>query len=544
MRPLHLLSNAVRAKTIVSVLVRYGFEDILEQLETPPGWLARLVSQKTEGLSTWQRIRRACEELGPTFVKIGQVLSTRPDVLPESLIEELRLLRDRVQAEPFEKIRPVLVEGLEGEPEELFTEWQPTPVASGSIAQIYRARLKSDGSQVGIKIQRPDIYNAILSDLDILAWLAQQVHLYVEALRPFDLPSVVHEIRTGLLRELDFRNEAHNAKLFNTINPYPTKVFAPRINDALSSRKVLVTEWVEGVSPTQGGFTQPERTLLAHNGGNSVFHQIIIAGFFHADPHSGNLLITPDLRIGFIDWGLVGYLTRQRRYFLADLFAAIVARDPEQVVNVATQLTTSYRRLDTVTLEKEVTRILHQHSDLQAGQAAIGRLIFDLLYLFGSNGIHVARDYTLLAKAVISIEETGKMLDPSFEIPTIARPYIEELSWQRWNPWTRARQTYGKLVASLSRLQQLPEDVQRLLRRVENEDIGINLYHKGLQEFQDTLHSITNRLVLAIIIAALLIGSSLVVTTEIRTFGLIGYCISGLLGLWIIVDIIRHGRHK
>ncbi len=524
--------------------MRYGFEDILQQLETPPGWLTRLVAHKTEGLTTWQRIRRACEELGPTFVKIGQVLSTRPDVLPESLIEELRLLRDRVHAEPFEKIKPVLVEGLEGELEDYFTEWNSTPVASGSIAQIYVARLRTDQSQVAVKIQRPGIYNAILSDLDILAWLAQQVHLYVDALRPFDLPNVVEELRSGLLRELDFRNEAHNARLFNTVNPYPTKVFAPKVNESLSSRKVLVTEWVEGVSPTQGGLTEPERKLLAYNGGNSVFHQIIIAGFFHADPHSGNLLITPDLRIGFIDWGLVGYLTRQRRYFLADLFAAIVARDPEEVVAVATQLTTSHRRLDTVTLEKEVTRILHQHSHLQTGEAAIGRLIFDLLYLFGSNGIHVARDYTLLAKAVISIEETGKMLDPSFEIPTIARPFIEDLSWQRWNPWTRARQTYGKLMASLSRLQQLPEDVQRLLRRIESEDIGVHLYHKGLREFEDTLHSVTNRLVLAIIIAALLIGSSLVVTTEIRTFGLVGYLISGLLGLWIIIDIIRHGRHK
>ncbi|WOO40177.1 ABC1 kinase family protein [Rubellicoccus peritrichatus] len=558
MKTLDLLSNAVRAKEIVTVLVRRGFGDILAEVGLPKSWLTHLVSHETLTQNIWQRLRGTLEDLGPTFVKFGQVVSSRPDLLPDAFISELKELRSQVKPVPFEDIKPILIAELGCDYNEYFSEFDTTPVACGSIGQVYKARLKEDNSWVAVKVQRPNIKKAIKADIEIISWIIKQLHEKMEELQPYDLPGVVSETGKGILQELDFTIEANNAHLFNLINPFPEEVFAPKVYTDFTTGRLTVSEWVEGYAPGDPNISNELGKRIAEAGGRSVFHQIVIAGFFHADPHSGNLLITKDNRACFIDWGLAGQLTREMRYFLADLFAAIASNDPEKVVRVAMTMAIGKKRVDETHLEKEVGFILRQYQSKFGHGDAIGKIVIDLLYLFGQNGIQLARDYSLLAKSIVSIEEVGLMLDPDFDIRPIAKPFISKLNKERWNPVNMLKAQWWDLQGHLRRLRDLPGDVQRFFRHLEDGEIKIRMEHTGLDPMGELFESSINRLVLAIITAFLLLSSSVMVATtspdnpdlwdlysSLPTFlGMFGFKISAVFGLWLMWDIVRHGRHK
>ena len=551
MRPFYLYHNAIRAKEILATLARHGFDDFVSKLNLPSNWFTRFVGADTKGRSPWERIRLVCEDLGPTFIKFAQIISARPDVLPNGLIFELKKLRNHVPPEPFEDMEAVLVSGLGASIEETFVEFDREAFAGGSLAQVHRAVLKRPRREVVVKIQRPDIRKAIEADLDILGWIVSRAHANLKELRAYDLPSVLKETRQGILRELDFTLEAGNATIFNQLNPHPELVFAPKVFDDYCSQRVLVAERVTGSTPEAYGGDRESRKVLAKAGGDSIFHQIIIAGFFHADPHSGNLLITPNGRICFLDWGLVGQLTRRMRYFLTDLLAAIRSQDSEKVVRVAMRMFQGNHRVDTLAMEKQVMSALSRRSDLRMTGEAIGDLVMEMIFIFGSNGIHIARDYTALARAVVNIEEVARTLDPEYDLLKEAAPYVDELTIERFHPLTLLRQGGAFLTTSFGKLSELPNDVQRILRRIEDNELRVNLAHSGAEDLQDALDSAANRMSLAFIIGALVVGSSIITATGAGpqifgypAIGIIGYLISGLLGLWIVIDILRHSRHK
>ncbi|MFW6354239.1 MAG: ABC1 kinase family protein, partial [Verrucomicrobiota bacterium] len=548
---MHLFRDAVRAKEIVTVLLRYRFDEILRQIDTPAAWLARITPAVKGNYTIWQRVRFAIEELGPTFVKAAQLLSTRPDILPRELIEELKELRDNVKPLPFEKMRPVLEKAL-GEPfEKNFEALNEEPVASGSMGQVYRARHRASGREVAIKIQRPGIHKPITIDLEIIGWFAEQLHQNISSLRPFDLPTVVEELRKGVQDELDFRIEAGNASLFNALNQSPGQVFAPAVFEEYTDERLLVSEWVVGTPPDELHTTHIAGHRLARAGGDSFFAQITVTGFFHADPHPGNLLVTDNGRLCFLDWGLAGQLTRAMRFFLVDLFSACQEGNAERVSRIAIQMGASTRRIDRVMLEKAVTALLFRHADNLKEMRRLGHLIFDLIWVFGANGIHVARDYTLLARAIISIEESALKLDPEFNLAEVGKPFVRQISWERWNPITNARHVMATARERLATLAELPTDLQRLLHRIEDEDIQVQLEHQNLERATDGINHAFSRLALAIIIGSLFIGSSLVITTGVQPYlwgypaiGLLGYLLSGMIGLKFVWDLFRAGNYK
>lgn len=537
-------------REIFTILVRYGFNDLLVQLNVPTRFAHAVTPRDVATLTTWQRLRRACEDLGPTFIKIGQILSTRPDVVPQPLIEELQHLRDQVKPEKIEDILAVLDAELDGVPNDFFSEFYHEPIGSGSIAQVHKARLKGSNTWVAVKIQRPGIEKAIVADIDILSWLAKEVHERVPTLRPYNLPDLVEVLREGLRLELDFNVEARNAILFNARNPYPEHVFAPIVYERFTSRRLLVTELIEGVTPNRAQLTVEQGEAIARNGGNSVFHQIMRVGFFHADPHPGNLLVTPNGKLCLIDWGLAGQLTRKMRYRLADLLDAIMRHDPEKIVRIAESMNRSNRLADEQRLEMQVTNVLDRYGT-NFNVSELGHIIVDLIYAFGQNGVRLSRDYTLLARAVISIEHTGKMLDPNFDVGEVARPFLDELTWERWRPKTLLKEFGWLLESGLLKLNELPANLERILSRLEDEDLKINLNHEGLEPFGDDLQKSANRLSVAVILGAMIIGSSIVITTGVTpllwgypAIGIIGYVFSAFLGIWVVIDILRHGRHK
>lgn len=546
MKPFNYLANAVRAPEIVAILVRWGFEDLLLQLDTPQFLLKNLVRKKVSGLSPYERVRNACEELGPIFVKFGQILSTRPDKLPEPLVMELKKLRSHVEPQPFERIKPVFDKELDGAIEDYFTEFDPEPLAAGSLGQVYQARLLATGDPVAIKVQREDIRKTISSDLEIIGWFARQLHARIDYLRPYNLPTLVKEAEERLDEELNYLNEADNAQIFRSLNSDQPRVFAPKVYRSFTTRRLLVTEWVEGESPDEIVTSAEEAADLARLGGESVFHQIVGTGFFHADPHSGNMLITRDKRICFLDWGQAGQITIDMRYELADLFAAITSRDADKVIRVAERMSVNNRRIDRRRLEKEVTFLLNKHREFGPAGTEIGRVGLEMLYIFGTNGIQVSPDYALLSKAILCVEESARVLDPDFDIQKVANPFLKKLNKERWSLNGMTRQSLYPMLAMLRRLQQIPENVQRILQRLEEEDIQINFHHTGTENLEETFNSSMNRVTIGIIVGSLIIGSSLVITTGVKpllfgypAIGILGFLVSGLLGFYIVISTLR-----
>jgi ubiquinone biosynthesis protein len=550
-KPFVLLSHAVRTKEILGVLARQGFADLVDQLDLPSGFWHRLVPQPRTHHSTWERTRMALEELGPAFVKFGQLLSMRPDVLPAELILELRKLQNDVHPLPFAEMRPVLIEELHAEPAAIFDEFQETPVASASLAQVYFARLRSDGRRVAVKVQRPNIARTIQIDLDLAAALATQLHQRIATLKPYDLPAIIDEVRRGVQRELDFLNESRNQRYFNTLNPDPAHVFAPAVVETLTTKRVLVMERIDG-APVGREPIAPElgRSLAAH-GAQSIIRQALIDGFFHADPHAGNVMITLDQRFCFLDWGLAGHLTRRLRLALADFWQAAAEQDAEQLVRIGTNLAPPEARPDQREMEKEVTLALREELNFAIGRQQIGRAMLKLLFIFGSHGIPLSRDFSLMAKSVLSIEEIGRTLDPEFDFRVHAAPVLRELYRERSSPRNFIHHTREFLSMCLAGLQDLPAELHRLVRRLEHDNLTLKLQHRGLDALESSLQIAANRIATGVILGALIIGSSLIVTTHIPPYlfgypalGIIGYILSAVLGLYVIWDIIRHGRHR
>jgi ubiquinone biosynthesis protein len=550
-RPFNVLNHAVRAKEIIAVLARHGFADLLSQVDLPQGFWQRWLPAPPPRRSLAERVRLAAEELGPTFVKLGQLVSMRPDVVPHDIVLELRKLQDSVQPLPFATMQAVLAQALDRDPREVFAEFDEQAVASASLAQVYLARLK-DGSEVAVKIRKPDLQRKIETDFDLALWLANQLRQRVPALQVIDLHGALMDARASVLRELDFRHEARNQEYFNTLNPYPDRVFAPRVYRVLSNEAVLVMERVVGV-PVGQAATLPleQRRRLAARGAESLVRQVFVAGFFHADPHTGNIFVVNDGRLCFLDWGLAGHLTPRLRYALADFWFAAVEQDTERIVQIAADLAPVDARPDLRLMEKEVTVALREELNFTIGRQAVGRAMLRLLFIFGHNGILLSRDYALMAKAVLSIEEVGRMLDPEFDLRPHTIPVLRDLQRERLSSRRLARRTADMLRHTLLGLQDLPFELRRLVRRVEHDSLAINLHHRGLEAHDHTVRIAANRIALGVIIGALIIGSSLIVTTGFEphflgypALGIIGYLLSALLGLYVVWDIIRHGRHK
>jgi ubiquinone biosynthesis protein len=542
--PFTLVSHAVRAKEIIAVVARSGFGEWLDQLELPPGFWQRFLPRPKQRRPAYVRIREALEELGPAFIKAGQLLSMRPDALPPALIIELRKLRSDVAPLPFSEMRPVLEESLGRGLEEVFVDFDQVPAASASLAQVYFARLH-DGRPVAVKIQRPGIKRVVETDLALLAFFAGQLHARVAGLQPYDLPAVVAEVSAGVLRELDFTHEARNQRFFNATNPTPEHVFAPEVFEEFSDERLLVMQRIVG-RPVDAPALSPEAAhTLARAGAASLFHQVLVAGFFHADPHAGNVLVAADGRLCFLDWGLAGHLTRRLRHGLADLFLAAVEQDAERIVQIAAELGSPAGRADLRAMERDVTLALREDFNRAIGQVNLGRAMLKLLFIFGRNGISITSDYSLMAKAVLSIEEVATTLDPAFDLKRAARPVFLALQKERTGPRAVLRDTRAMLRGTFSSLRDLPAELHRIIRRVEHDELTIKFQHKGLEELDDALKTSANRIALGFISGCLVIGSSLIVASRDginNLLSIVGYLIAAAIAAYVVYGIFREGR--
>jgi len=540
-----------RFKDIVKILIKYGFDDVVERLELPGVNLVKKMNQLEPGIGTNERIRLALQELGPTFVKFGQIMSTRPDLVPSSLIKELSKLQDEVAPVEISQIKKV-VEDNTGHPlEETFSIFDTEPLAAASISQVHKGVLKMDGRIVSIKVQRPDIRPEMKTDLNILAIVAERLHERAEELRTFDLPKLVKLIERTMLRELDFNREARNMKIARAYAGEESEIYIPEVFEAYCTEQLLVMEYIQGTklrAVRRETLEDPE--TLAKQGLRAAINQILRDGFFHADPHPGNLLITRDERICLIDWGMTGRLTERDRFKLIYLLKSVLEKDGEAMVHALLRICNADEAIDQSELERDLLDILDSHYAVPIKDMKIGQLLLAITEILRTYRLELPPDLVIMIKALVTAEGSARAIYPELDVVSEAKEQISGLAVERYKPesiWRSLRFT----LSQFHNLQKVvPKRMENILSKADQGDLTFGFRHKNLDGLANTLDNITNRLSYAIIIAAMIVGSSMIITTGVKpllfgfpALGVIGYLISGLIGLWLILNIIRGRKY-
>jgi ubiquinone biosynthesis protein len=542
------LSKLGRFRSIVSVLFKYGFDDVAERLHLPWKILISKTRMAVQEMTTWERLRHTLEELGPTFVKFGQILSLRGDLLPAELIKELEKLQDSVAPVSFEEIMGVLQKALKKPLDQIFSLIDEEPLAAGSLAQVHRAVLKDENVPVALKIRRPDIVRTVEVDLQILEGAAPILCENLEFARTYDFVNLVKELKRALLRELNFTLEARNMQIVSQALSGEKDVIIPEVYEDYTRFSVLTMDLIEGVKLKH---LQPEdveeREQLAKIGIRLVVKQVLENGFFHADPHPGNFLVVNEREVCLLDWGVVGILPSETRYELVELIGAIVDKEAEKVLDVLVALTeANVTEINERLLLRDILEILHLYHSVTVGKLDLGQLLMDLNNMLRTHHIKLPSDLALMFKAMVTVEGTARQIYPELDVIAEIEPFIKQLGVERWSPsqiwhrFTRQLRLYLKLQSSL------PGAIQRILQKVEQGELNIQFKHENLGGLQKSLDNVSNRLSFSIILGSVIIGSSMIITTGVKplifgypAIGLVGYLISAFLGLIVAFNIFR-----
>ncbi len=544
------VGNAVRLAEVVQVLVRHGFADLVRRAGLHEGIPAkllrgmRLIDEPGGAPETLgQRLRAALTELGPTFIKFGQILSTRPDLIGVALCQELVQLQDRVAAAPFDEMEPIIIEELGEGACGLFAELDREPVASASLSQVYRARLLT-GDPVAVKIQRPGIGKIIESDLNLMARIAEWVAAHVEESAWMDPVGIVAEFGRSIQREMDFKIEGRVIERFGRNFEGVAEVFVPRVHWDLSGARVLTMDWVDGVrldaiEEYAGRNCAPHE--VAGIGCRMVCRQVFDHQLFHADPHPGNIFITRDNQIAFLDYGMVGHLERTDAAAMADLLYAIFHEDTVACVDALLTLTTSPEPEDRKTLEHEVADFIAFEGPAIVGGGNVGKGLERTIEILRRNHLQLAPRFSLLLKALATIESVGHLLDPKMDMAPIIRPYVEQLVARRYSPVRLMVEARAGLAALLKLSRELPVEIQQLVNMLRTGRFKAQINHEGLDRLASVTDRASNRIAFGVITGSLIIGSSLLMrsTSGLNQLGLIGYVIAGVLGLSLVISILR-----
>jgi len=548
-----------RLNTILGVLIRHGFGDSVRRL----GLADRL--ERAGHVLKWDnaadlarleppvQLRLTLEELGPTFVKLGQILAGRADLFGPEFIAEFEKLHSQVPAVPLEILRPQLREDLGGEPETLFARFDTEPLAAASIAQVHRAQLH-DGTEVVVKIRRPGITETIEADLRLLARLAAIAEAEIPALKPYRPQQLVRELARSLKRELDLASECRNAERIAANLASLPWIVVPKVHWAHTKERVNVQDFVHGTAGNQLdqlGALGLDRSLLAKRGAQAVLKQIVEDGLFHADPHPGNVIYLEDNRIAFIDFGMVGRLSVRRREELLNLLLGLVERNPQTVADVLLDWTGDEHGVNLSLLETEIETFVDQYHGVPLAQLNLGEMLADVTTILREHHLGLPSDMALLIKAFITLEGMGRGLDPEFHMTTEALPLLKQVVRARYQPKVVANRAWQTLRRTLAVAEQLPHDVSRLLRNARRGKVHVGIELAHLKRVGDQIDRAANRLTMALVIAALIIGSSIVMTVKggptlfgLPAFGFLGFASAFVGGLWLVRAIWRSSKGR
>ncbi len=548
-----------RLHEITTVFIRHGLGDLVRRvgvasvLERAGQILHWGEARDSAQLEPQRRLRLALEELGPTFVKLGQMLSTREDLLAPKWTQELERLQSHVAPVPFDALLPQVERALGRSPFDVFTDLEREPYASASIAQVHRARLPN-GTQVVLKIRRPDIVPKIDADLRILSQIAELIEIEVHEARRYRPSRIVTEFRRSLERELDLAGEARSLERFARNFADDPNIIVPRVFWEWTSSVMNVQEHMEGIPGNDIAAIDAaglDRKVLAARGVDSVLKMILVDGFFHADPHPGNVLYLPGNRIVMMDFGMVGRLSPMRRKQIVDLLAGIARQDEESMLEVLLDWT-SEEIEDESRLAGDIGELAFDYADMPVKELKIGPLLHRVTTVMREHSIVLPSDLTLMFKALITLEGLGRQYDADFRLIERIRPFIDRAAAERFQPRAIAERGQAAVGQFVNLVTSLPRDIARLVKDARRGRMRVDLDLKRLDTFGRQLDRTLDRTTMGILTASLVIGSSIVLTVRggpelfgvpvLTVLGLFGYVLAFFNSLWIIYGIWRSGK--
>lgn len=544
-----------RVQALAAILIHYGFGDVVRRLGLTRA-LARagkvLPLDHLEALVALPapvRVRRAMEEMGPSFVKLGQILATRVDLFPPEWIAEFSRLHNAVPPVPFDAIRLEMTEALGTPPESAFLWFDPEPLAAASIAQVHRARLQ-DGREVVAKIRRPGIRPMIEADLRLLQYAAKRIETRFPDLRRFHPVGVVRQFKSSLMGELDLAAECRNAERIAAGFAGDARIVVPGVHWSYTSERMNVQDFVDGipiadlVALDAAGV---DRRQVARTGAQAVLKMMLEDGFFHADPHPGNVFVLPGERIAMIDFGMVGRLSNARRAEVVSLLFGLVERDAGRVVEVLLDWT-DQPGVDEAQLTSDIDAFVDRYHGVPLGRLDLAGMLLEVTALLRSHQLALPADLALLIKVCLTLEGLGRSLDPDFEMARQAQPFLRRAMVAQSAPRAVARRGVRAVADTVGLLAALPHDLRRLLRGMRGGGARLHIEVDDLKEFSRQVGHSTNRLAGSMVIAALIVGSSIAMTVGggpsllgLPLFGLLGFIGATFAGIWLLWSIWRSG---
>jgi len=538
-----------RYKDLIAVFIKFGFVELLQHFDKDHRLALGLLEGRDyednalRDMAGPVRFRLMLQEMGTTWIKFGQILSTRPDLLPQEYIQELGELQSHVQLLEQEQVRSIIQAELGKNPEELFQHFSKEPLGAASIAQVHRARLK-DGTEVVIKVRRPDIEKPIRADLEIAANFAQILEERSDSWAVHHPVDLVAQFREILEAELDFRVEAaHVEKLAYYFRERP-EVLVPKIHRDFSSEKVLTMDFVDGVPVSQLESlkdTGVDTAAIGKLNAELLFEQIFKFGYFHADPHPGNILVRPGPRVCYLDFGMMGRMDRDTRLGMADLLHAVIRRDECRAVDALLSLTTWSKMPDRKKLESDVSEFIERHFYKPILYLSLGDVLRQLLDRTIKHRMALPQSIFIMIKSLSTVEGWVKKLNPELDVISLARPFVRDARMERLDP-QKLREDFlemGLGVADLVR--SIPRDLPLIIDKIKEGEVKMVMEHKGLEDFKQLIDETSRRLSAALLVASIIVGSSLIIHAkvppvfhEVSILGVLGYLIALVEGAAII----------
>lgn len=547
------ISRSQRYRRIVSVLVDEGFGTFLDQFGIrAPRLSGGRSAMPDAALTPEERVRRTIDRLGPAFAKIGQMLSVRRDLIPGSYADELAKLQDEMEPFPFADAKATIEAAFDCPLEELFAHFDEVPAAAASIGQVHFAVLH-DGAEVAVKVQRPDIRDTIEADLDILRTQARRIHGRTDLGRRYDVVGLVDEFARVLRIECDYLNEAENAARLAATFEGDETVHFPTVHWDLTAPNVLTLERIEGIAfnrldaMDEAGM---DRTEIARRGITCYYEQIFIHGFYHADPHPGNLFAMADGRVAFTDFGRAGHLSREAKAQVGELLAAIVEQDAELAGDVLLEVSRSNADVDAIGLKRDVGKLVEKYYDLRLHEVDTRQLVYEVMSLIGKRGLTLDSEFALLLTTLATIQGLGTAIDPQFHFVESVTPFARRIIEEQVRPGNIAAGFLASFRRSVKAAQKLPDTVNRALKRVADGDLRMTVRPSGFDPLMARVEEAVDRLAFAVVVSAFVLGFSwLLAGTElpwwltwIASFALV--CAAGVGVGFFMSIILRRWRRR
>jgi ubiquinone biosynthesis protein len=552
------LRSVTRYNQILKVLIKYGFEDLVQYLEENKkySFVRKFISNASRKralkYTKWEKMRMVCEELGPTFVKFGQILSNRPDLIPLDLTLELEKLQDKVPPMPEEMARKVVEDELHDTVGNLFAWFEPKSFASASMAQVHKVTLHS-GKRVALKIQRPGIEKIILEDIKVMYRVAHILGRRIPSIQSFDPVGLVRNFEESIIKEMDFINESVNVQRFynNLQADHGRDQFAnsPNVYQEYTTNKILALEFMSGIKIDNidelklKGF---DVEIIAKRLTKSFFKQIFEYGFFHADPHPGNLLVQADGKICYLDFGMMGSILPRDIEVFGRLFMAINQKDINKIIKSLQELSNETVIRDMRKLEYDISEFVEKYYAKTVHKNEMSTILIELKDIIIVHGLKVPAHFYLFARSLITLEGVVQKLDPNLEQFEIARPYLSKAVSKSFDPVKMGQKALNSIYELSNYMEEFPRDLKNAIRKINSGQIKVDLTHKGIDPMVHTIQRVTKQLVSAFIIVALIIGSVLLIAAHITplwgetsVFGIICIAFAAIIAMGMLRDISK-----